>query len=53
MDRELTVSEARKLKLPDADPINGEPIVWAEPTPKRRKDFEEAAHILGGDGKAA
>jgi hypothetical protein len=52
MDRELTVSEARKLKLPDADPINGEEVVWAEP-PARRKDFDEAARLLGGDRKAA
>jgi hypothetical protein len=51
MDRELTVSEARKRRLPDADPINGEPVVWAERIPAPA--FEEAARILGGGEAAA
>lgn len=52
MDQELTQQQARKLRLPDVDPITSEPIVWAEPTPMPQKTFEEAAHILGG-GRAA
>jgi hypothetical protein len=51
MDQELTQQQARKLRLPDHDPINSEPIVWA-PILAPRKDFEEAARLLG-DGRAA
>jgi hypothetical protein len=62
MDRELTVSEARRLKLPDADPLSGEEVVWA-PIPARKTShsagvpsFESVAAIAGailGDGAAA
>lgn len=55
---ELTVSEARRIGLPDQDPINGEPVVWA-PMPAQKSfrspeagAFEEAGAI-SGDGAAA
>jgi hypothetical protein len=56
---ELTVSEARRYGLPDQDPINGEPVVWApirKETPAQDvrsiAQFEAAGAILG-DGAAA
>ncbi len=65
MDQELTQQQARKLGLPDQDPINGEPIVWAEPIPAQQDrksrfqpgtSIEEAVAIASrilGDGAAA
>jgi hypothetical protein len=49
-DKELTIEQARRLRLPDRDPISGDWIVWAE-TPA--EPFADVRAILGGRERAA
>jgi hypothetical protein len=52
-DRELTPKQARRLRLPERCWLTSEEVIWAEPTPAQREDFDEAARILGDGERAA